>query len=137
MFDLIVHGNAVFVASGEDVQAMQMRHAWPFADGSGWAFVVPVVTGRRNDHTRDGGFDAVDVWVAADGQFGGYRAELDADSEARTYGTIGKVITTHESVPALWATCSRPPVESLWGKPHTDDLIPICLLYTSPSPRDS
>lgn len=125
VFDLLTHGKTLVVGSEGVAQTMPIRYAWPYADQSGWSIVVPVVTSTRSN--GDGKFDAVDVWTIADGQLGGYRAQLDSNSEAQSYGTLGPVLDTYDAVPAMWAEADRPHVEFMWGQPHVDDLIPIAV----------
>ena len=124
--DLIRHGKALFVGYSGYVQALPIRHAWPLADDAGWAVVIPLVTGRTRS-SGDGTFDAVDVWILSDGQVSGYQAELEADSGAQSYGTIGNVIAEYVTESAIWADCDRPYVEYMWGKSHVDDLVPIAV----------
>ena len=125
---MINHGRAVFIGDGTVAQCLDVRFAWPFDNGEGWAFVVPVVT----DQSPDGEPDAADTWIWAattedTGIFGGFRRRLESASRMGTWGHFGETIAAYPAVPMMLAVADRPPVETGWGTPHTDELIPIAV----------
>ena len=128
-FDFRAHGTAIAVgnAAAGAVNCWPARHAWPFADDSGWSWVIPTV--EASIDTNIEGFNALTIYIVSNGVLGGYTVELLSQGQSETcYGTISdNVIKAIDPMPADFYTANRAPFEYGWGTSHVDSLIPVAV----------